>query len=778
MMRDSDLWTQPRLTSPRLTQSLLTDSLSLHRVGRWLVPGLLVLLAAASGNSVLAADDMVFEQKVLPILKAHCFDCHGDGATELGLDLSTRAALFRGSETGHILVPGKSADSLLLQLVAPESKPHMPPDGQLSAAEIEVLQTWVDGLKDVTLPPREILDRGRGHWAFQPLVRPTPPADADRGAVADGVRNPIDRFIRSRLASAGLQPSSEATPRELIRRVYFDMLGLPPTPEEVQAFVDDTAPDAYERLVDRVLASPHYGERWGRHWLDLARYADSGGFHEDIDRPDAWRYRDYVIDSLNADKSYADFVREQLAGDEIDPDRIETLAATAFCRNGPTNDDNMGNNPLERERYRLDLLDDTIATTSNVFLGLTVGCARCHDHKFDPIPQADYYSLLAVFNSTTRRNIKLDEQGRPLFAENAEKGKPGVMVMTEAGHKPRATFLLWRGDAANRGPEIEPGVPTILASLSAGFTPAAAESRTTGRRLQFANWLVHPEHPLTWRVMANRLWQYHFGEGLVATPSNFGLTGAAPTHPELLDWLAVELAEQDGRWKPLHRLMLTSATYRQSSHQHAEGNAVDPENRLLWRMPKQRLQGEAIRDAVLAAAGTLNLSQSGPGVKPRIPAELLEASQRNKWPVVKEETAAHWRRSVYVYVKRQLLMPMLELFDAPSTNQSCEQRALSIVPTQALVLMNDQFLQDQAGQMARRVAREAGDSLEGQIRRAHWIALAREPESSRVVEAVQFVQTQTAAHQSSGKQTAAARHAALTDLCHVLLNCNEFVYID
>ncbi len=767
-----------RLLTPELTLTRLCLRSPTHVGLRRYVLCCLLLMLSVSAQA--ESPDNTFERQVLPILQQHCLDCHSGELTELGLDLASQSGLFRGSETGHVLVPGKASQSLILQLVAPESKPHMPPDGQLSDAEIATLTTWIDGLQNVTLPPREIVDRGRGHWAFQRMAAVQIPEVRNPA----WLRNPIDAFILGRLETEQLRPAGEATPAELVRRVYFDVTGLPPAPEDVEAFLQDTAPAAYERLVDRLLSSPAYGERWGRHWLDLARYADSSGFHDDIDRPDAWRYRDYVIQSLNDDKSYRDFVREQLAGDEIAPDQAEILAATGFCRNGPTNDDNMGNNALERERYRLDILDDTIATTSAVFMGLTVGCARCHDHKFDPIPQTDYYRLLAVFNSTTRVTVPIDGAGQPLLGKKREKDQPGIMALTEAGRQPRTTHLLWRGDAANPGPEVQPGTPVVLASLtpdpfdaSRSVTMAGGE-RTTGRRRQFADWLTQDDHPLTWRVAVNRIWQQHFGTGLVATPSNFGLTGSPPTHPELLDWLAGELVKNGGHWKPIHRLILTSATYRQSSKHYPDGDRLDPDNRWLWRMPKKRLEAEAIRDAVLVAAGTLNATQGGPGVKPKIPAELLVASQRNKWPVVKDENGTHWRRSVYVYVKRQLLMPMLELFDAPSTNQTCEQRALSIVPTQALVLMNDDFMQEQAGYLADRVLRESGDSPASQIERAHRITLGRPATSVRVAESQVFLQNQTEFHQQQGRGQQTAQRQALIDLCHVLLNCNEFVYVD
>ncbi|NBU08395.1 MAG: DUF1549 domain-containing protein [Proteobacteria bacterium] len=370
------------------------------------------------------------------------------------------------------------------------------------------------------------LEVGRKHWAFQPLRRIESPAVRD----AAWPRNDVDRFILAALEAKGLKPSPEADRRTLIRRATFDLLGLPPTPEEVEAFVADTSPQAWERVVDRLLASPHYGERWGRHWLDLARYADSSGFHNDLDRPHAWRYRDYVIRSFNEDKPYARFIAEQLAGDEVPGADEETLIATGFCRNAPSNDDNMGKN---KEQYRLDELDDVISTTSTVFLGLTVGCARCHDHKTDPISSADYYSLLAVFNGTEKRGV-------PKESDDKAKAKEAVQLqaLIETKAKVPATHLLRRGSLQNKGPEVGPAVPVVLAAKPLEFPAPAADAKSSGRRRVLAEWIAAPDNPLTWRVLANRIWQHHFGRGLVATPSNFGFKGERPTHPELLDFLA------------------------------------------------------------------------------------------------------------------------------------------------------------------------------------------------------------------------------------------------
>ena len=583
-------------------------------------------------------------------------------------------------------------------------------------------------------------------------------------------RNDVDRFILAALEAKGLRPSPEASRQTLIRRVTFDLIGLPPTPEEVESFVRDTSPQAWERVVDRLLASPHYGERWGRHWLDLARYADSSGFHNDLDRPHAWRYRDYVIRSFNEDKPYARFIAEQLAGDEVPGADEETLVATGFCRNGPSNDDNMGNN---KEQYRLDELDDVIATTSTVFLGLTVGCARCHDHKHDPITSADYYSLLAVFNGTVKRGV-------PKESDEKDKAKEVVKLqaLIETKAKVPPTYLLRRGSLQNKGPEVPPAAPLVLVSNPLRFPEPETDAKSSGRRRTLAEWIAAPENPLTWRVLANRIWQHHFGRGLVATPSNFGFNGARPTHPELLDYLAARLASDGGRWKPLHKLLLMSATYRQASQPNELGQRIDPENAFLWRASRQRLEAEALRDSILAVSGKLNPQLGGPGIKPRIRADLLTASQRNKWPVLTSEGPAQWRRSVYIYAKRQLLMPMMELFDAPTTTDSCAERMQSVVPTQALVLMNDEFVEDHAGFLALRAVAEAEEHLSRVIERMQSLALAKPAGPERLKQAVAFVEAREAVYAKVPSPTNLPRQRALTDLAHVMFNSSEFIYIE
>jgi len=718
-----------------------------------------------------AAADTVFDSQVQPLLAKHCGSCHAGDKRKGGLDLATVESILKGGGSGPVVVPGKSAESLLVQVVGPKGEPHMPPKGQLTPAEIATLKKWIDGQKPAEKPAGRIITAAdREHWAYRKLERSAAPRAGDQ----QWIKTPIDAFVLARLDAAGLKPSPPVEKRELIRRVYFDLIGLPPTPEEVEQFIADATPDAYERLLDRLLASPHYGERWGRHWLDLARYAESNGIGEDRDRPYAWRYRDYVVKSFNEDKPYAQFVREQLAGDETDPDNPDALIATGFCRLGPTVDVIRGQ---DAEKYRLEELDDVVTTASAVFLGLTLGCARCHDHKIDPVTQADYYRFLAVFNSTTKKDVPLSPPEELTAADKKAPVKgPAMLVVTDVGPAPRKTNLLWRGDVRTPGPEVQPGVPEVLTAQPLAFPKLPAGAKTTGRRKVLADWLASPENGLAWRVIVNRVWQYHFGRALVDSSNNFGLNGDKPTHPELLDWLALQFIEQRGRFKALHKLILTSNVYRQSSAFNPVAAKADPENLLLWRMSKKRLEAEPIRDAVLRISGKLNPEFGGPSIRPKIHPNLI-ANTMSRWPAVAKEGPEHWRRSVYIYVKRSLQMPMMELFDAPTPTASCNRRAESTVPTQALLLMNGEFMNEQAAYFAERVRRETGDETPRQIERAFWLALARPPSPDEIKQVGAFLRQQLDL-QNGKRPPAAAAHAALTDLCHVLLSCNEFVYVN
>ncbi|MBE7494471.1 MAG: DUF1549 domain-containing protein [Verrucomicrobiaceae bacterium] len=603
------------------------------------------------------------------------------------------------------------------------------------------------------------VEEGRTHWAFQPLSAAKPPAVKNTA----WPKNDLDHFILAALEKNGQSPAPEADPATLIRRVTLDLTGLLPTPEEIIAFVSDMSDssdqsDAYATLIDRLLQSPHYGERWGRHWLDLARYADTSGTHNDLDRPHAWKYRDYVIRSFNDDKPYARFVTEQIAGDEIDGADEQCLIATGFCRNGTSNDDNMGKTDDALAQYRADQLDDVISTTSSVFLGLTLGCARCHDHKTDPLLQSDYYSLLAIFNGTEKYGLVPGTQDRnDKRVKIDETAKVHALIETKPQVPP--THIMLRGSALNLGEEVPPAVPTLFKPLS--FPPPAA--KTSLRRKTFAEWITAPDNALAWRVIANRVWQHHFGQGIVASPSNFGFTGAKPTQPELLDYLARQLIANGGRFKALHKLILMSATYRQqrrtSFPTRSEPGLESPGYGLM------RMEAEVLRDCILQASGKLNDQMGGPGIKPRLRADLLPASQRNKWPLLKNEGPEQWRRSVYIYQKRQLLMPMMELFDAPTTTDSCAARLESTVPTQALVLMNDDFVEEQAAYLAKRCVSATPDAT---IKRMFMLTLGHEPSVDRLQQSLDFVKA---------REAVSSRDQALTDLAHVLFNSSEFVYI-
>ncbi len=579
---------------------------------------------------------------------------------------------------------------------------------------------------------------GESHWAFQPLLRP----DGDS----------VDAFVERKLRTGGLEIGPQAESRRLLRRVHLTLTGLPPSPEESVAFAEN--PDL-EAAIDDLLTRPLYGERWGQHWLDLARYADSNGLHEDTDRPHAWRYRDYVIDSFNADKPYGQFIREQLAGDEIDPQNPAAWIATGFCRNGPSNEENVAKN--EVETYRLDQLDDVLATTTQVFLGQTIACARCHDHKTEPFTLTDYYRLLAVFDNTVAAYVPwADQLGEPQLRPVVARGKKKppkerhIRALTSVKSKPRVTHVLFRGNWQTPGDAVTGATPEIL-----GQTPLEG-------RKALADWIAAPENPLTWRVMANRLWQHHFGRGLVATPSDFGTKGAKPTHPQLLDWLACELRDNGGRLKPLHKLIVLSRAYRQSS-------APRPHGELFSHYPAHRLEAEVVRDAILLSSGNLNLEMGGPGIKPQVPPEILGQSKRNQWPRVEKESAKHWRRSVYVYRKRQLPMPLLTLFDAPDGAQSCAKRFVSTTPTQALALLNDVFVNKQARYLAVRAMEE-----ENPIRTVMKRALALPVTAQQLGEAEEFVAQRLGARRGQRE----AEKLALANLAVVLFNSSQFVHVD
>ncbi len=714
-----------------------------------------------------------FHREIKPIFVRHCFACHGPSKAESGLRLDMRDRALRGGDQGPAIIKGNAAGSRLIQYISGKSEDGvaMPPPGKappLSPEQIELLRAWIDqGAAWPDLPGSDAVgvNARSDHWAFRPVRNIKAPIIRD-----PWIDTPIDAFVLAKLLERQLEPNARASREDLIRRVTFDLIGLPPTPEEVQRFVNDPSNDAYERLVDRLLGSPRYGERWARHWLDLARYADSDGFENDTDRVNAYKYRDYVIRSFNDDKPYDQFIVEQLAGDELDDSNPENLIALGFCRNGPT----IGNQI--NEKNRVDEIDDVVSTTSNVFLGLTIGCARCHDHKYEPISQRDYYRMFAIFNNIEKR---ADED-----------------IMHVRDLKNRKTYVMLGGDFNRRGEGVEPGIPAVIDDGRVHFPPATRGSDLNsrdnavpapGRRLALARWIADPQNPLTARVIVNRIWMYHFGRGLVNSPSNFGQSGDAPTHLELLDFLARQFVEHGWQLKPLHKAIVMSATYRQSSDYDAISAGVDPDNSFCWRYPIRRLEAEEIRDCILAVSGKLNPLMYGPGIKPKIPDSIIDTGSKEMWPKVAREGPEEWRRSVYIFVKRSVLVPMLEGFDAPTATQTCERRMTTTVATQALQLLNDNFCNEQASYMAARVMREVGDDVERQVDRAYWLAFARAPTEDQHRQAAEFVAAQFQAGRQrmleqhisfDAKAQSLIRQQALADLCHVLFNTNEFVYVN
>ncbi|MCS6866593.1 MAG: DUF1549 and DUF1553 domain-containing protein [Gemmataceae bacterium] len=684
------------------------------------------------------------------------------------------------------------------------------------------------------------------HWAWRKPQRPPVPQLPENPRA-----NPIDAFIRAKLAAAQLSPAPRASREQLLRRVTFDLTGLPPTPEEIDAFVHDHTPDAWAKVVDRLLASPRYGERWGRHWLDLARYADTNGYEFDEPRPDAWRYRDYVIRSFNADKPFDRLILEHIAGDEAFPDDPDARIATGFHLLGPDMTDSS-----DQAQRRYNTLSDMTDTTALVFLGLTLTCARCHDHKFEPLTQLDYFRFFAFFTpavfrrdlsvatadevrqfqrqqeiywdltktvraaidaieephrqrlfeaklaklppdaqaahrtppakrtpgqlelvAETERKVQVSEAEIAKALSPAEKSRleelknqlqafdaqkptplPTAMGLMEASNQPPKTYLLERGELANQREEVEPGFPAILLpgqkAKPAVITPLASSS---GRRLALAQWLASPENPLTARVIVNRLWQHHFGRGIVATPNDFGTRGAAPSHPELLDWLACELIEQRWSLKAMHRLMVLSETYQQSSFATAEAQERDPKNTLFSRMNRRRLEAEAVRDALLAISGQLNLKMGGPGVV--LPSQARAAGGARALTVT-SDPREHTRRSVYLFCRRNLRDPFLEAFDFPDTNLSCPQRERSTTAPQALALLNAPEAVTAAQALAQRLKKEA-PTREEQITLAYRLTLGRKPTAKEIERAIAFL-----------------NDSPLSEFCRALLNLNEFLYVD
>lgn len=778
------------------------------------------------------------------ILQKRCSTCHGGQVTLSGLDLTSRESTLRGGQRGPAVVPGDAEESRLVHFVRREAEPAMPPTGAIPAEEVAALEKWVNegfewpqGTTDLQTPPST-------WWAFQKPQRPAVPNGATGSAA-------IDAFVDQGLNEQNLQPSDEADPRTLIRRASFDLHGLPPSPAEIESLVADGSADAWPQLVERLLASPRYGEKWGRHWLDLVRYGDTAGFETDPYHLDAWRYRDYVIKSFNEDKPYDRFIREQIAGDELWPEDADAGTATALFRVGPHRDLQV---KIE-EQNRIEKLSDYVATTSEVFLGLSVGCARCHDHKFDPIPQRDYYRVQAIFEpivntrhmlqplalldevNKTKREFQLYQIGAQLqalyapyeqllrreklenvdasvliafetlnldrtpaqealvneYADRARVSDAEVLSAMSDGDKERLegvrrrlfqifkgygpgpfvdgitdsdarfpdSYIWLRGNPESRGETVRPG---FLSALGGGDIPEAPEgSKTTGRRTALAEWLVDQDNPLTARVMVNRIWQYHFGRGLVATPSDFGVRAQKPAQPELLDWLAVEFMESGWSIKHMHRLIMNTRSYRRTAIPSEAAAAKDPENVYLSHYSRRRLSAEEVRDSVLKASGSLNLKMGGlPAVPPLQPEELygIIGGAESAWPV-SPDPAEHFRRSIYLLSRRTFTQPMFAAFDKPDGIASCPRRSESTTAPQSLTLLNSEFMVEQSRLLAR-VAEDVDDLW----RRS----LGRTPNAQEREWVEAFLVEQGAVQGS--------RAAAEAELARALLNLNEFLYVE
>jgi Protein of unknown function (DUF1553)/Protein of unknown function (DUF1549)/Planctomycete cytochrome C len=768
---------------------------------------------------------------VKPILAKHCVSCHGEERPKAGLRLDTAVSAIRGGVGGPAIVAGKADESpLYLAVIGDGDVDRMPlKRPPLSTREIEALRAWIEA--GAPSPKEEVPSVPPTHWAFLPPRRSDPPPVRN----LEWIRNSIDRFILAPLERDGIAPSPAADRVTLIRRVHLDLIGLPPSPSEVAAFLADESPDAYGRLVDRLLASPHFGERWARPWLDLARYADSNGYSIDAPRS-IWKYRDWVIDALNRDMPFDEFAIEQLAGDLLPEATLEQKVATGFHRNTPINQEG----GIDPEQFRIESVIDRVNTTGTAFLGLTVGCCQCHDHKYDPISQREYYQLFAFFNNCDEPDLKLatpeeltrqeeveakvgryleevrkrepslveaqrtwessldmagrqkqseafreamnvafearDEGQRKVafeaFVEQAPAAKATrqaiatmrkavpkavtTMVVRERS-KPRDTRLFIKGDFTRLGEPVTPGVPRVLPTLSA--------QASLPNRLDLARWLVAPNHPLTARVAVNRIWQAYFGRGLVETDNDFGTQGSPPSHPELLDWLASRFV--DGGWnvKAIHRLIVTSAAYRQASNVRPDLAQLDPENRRLARQSRLRLEAELIRDAALSASGLLTPTIGGPSVFPPQPDGVMSMGQmRREWAA--SDGPDRFRRGLYTYFWRATPHPSLVVFDAPDATRACTRRMRSNTPLQALTLLNDRASIEFAEALSDRVLREGPADNPGRLAFAFRLVLARTPTEAELRRLTALLVE---------ARSADPEREAWTTVARVLLNLDEFI---
>jgi mono/diheme cytochrome c family protein/cytochrome c553 len=765
---------------------------------------------APAADPPSAEDVRFFETRIRPLLAEKCFKCHGPNKQKGDLRLDSAEAVRKGGDSGKALaVPGKPDDSLLLRAVRhADGVEPMPPKEKLTAAEIADLAAWVKRGAPFPAAAKTVGPDPAKHWAFQPVVRPAVPRTRD----PKGGANPIDAFVLAKLEAAGLKPAPPADRRTLVRRATFDLTGLPPTPEEIDDFLKDDSPEAFAKVVDRLLASPAYGERWGRHWLDVARYADSNGLDENTAHGNAWRYRDYVVKSFNADKPYDRFLLEQVAGDLLPAPspaaRNEQLVATGFLALGPK----VLAEPDEK-KMELDIVDEQLDTLGRTVMGLTLGCARCHDHKFDPVTAADYYGLAGVFVSTRTmesfkkvarwhenviatpeevkqkadldaRGAKYKERIKALAGKADEESKrelaklradlaglekavtelPSAMGVTEG--KPTDVPVLRRGNHLTPAAVVARRFPVALAGEKQPALPADWSGR-----LELAKWLTDPKHPLTPRVMVNRVWRWHFGKGLVRSTDNFGLIGEKPTHPELLDWLAAEFVHDGWSLKKLHKRVMLSATYQISSAHDATAATADPDNRLLWRANVRRLEAEAIRDSLLAAGGLLDRTPGGPALAHvKNHDYLFDHTSKDR------TTYAGDRRSVYLPVIRNNLYDVFQLFDAPDAAVPNGDRATTTVPTQALFFMNSELAIRAADAMAGRVLAKPDLDVAGRVRLLFALAYGRPPtgqEVKRVTAGVSAFESEFAGEADAARR----RRKAWAAVCQAVLAGNEFIHV-
>ncbi len=783
----------------------------------------LVAQSERSGSGLDPATLEFFEKQVRPILANRCYPCHGPGAGQgqAALRLDSLAGMLRGGRSGPAMVPGDPRKSLFILAINHDTFVQMPPKTKLPQAEVQTLTEWVRAgapWPNAEVPAAqpsvgrsdqaEFTEEEKSFWALQPVVEPVVPTVENPG----WARTSIDRFVLAQLEAKGLCPAPAADKRTLIRRATIDLHGLPPTPEQVAAFLADDSSGAFARIVERLLASPRYGERWGRHWLDVARYADSNGMDDNLTYADAWRYRDYVIAAFNKDKPYDQFVREQLAGDLLttwsDENRAECLIATGLLMVGPkmlAEDD-----PVKQQ---MDIADEQLDTSARAFMGLTMGCARCHDHKFDPVRIADYYSLAGIFKSTgtmisyrvdskwnatalegPNLNERLSELEREIDAHddvlvngNMEKMSseereeheqsleaakreyasiPKAMAVTEGKVEDLPIFL--RGNHLTPGKLVRRGFPRVLA----GDQQSLISDKQSGR-MELAEWLTRPEHPLTARVMMNRVWKWHLGQGIVRTPDNFGHLGEWPDNQPLLDWLAIRFVEGGWSVKSMHRLIMLSSTYQMSTTSNHRALGIDPENRLLWRRDRRRMEGEVIRDSLLAVSGQLDLTMGGT-LLPHMNFVNLSDKGKARDPALYDSK----RRSVYLPVLRSALYEMFQSFDFPAPAVINGRRSSTTVASQALFMMNSRLMVEASNRLAEQLLAEPAWDDKQPIARAYELVLLRPPSTQETQEWLEFLAQYDRTQRSEGVEAGPQHRQAWQGLCRVLLSSNEFVYVE